>query len=214
MEEKNKKNKGNKNFSKKKTTKAANVKQDVKKKVEVKELNQKVENEKKNLKDKKETASLVTNNEMANLVKIVLVIIAIFLIFYGITSIVTKNKSAENQTGDVTIQYDEILLGTLFEQPNSEYYVLITKEDDYYTSTYTSLLSMYTTKETAIRFYTANLDNGFNKLYEAEESNTKTNNLQELKFSGSALLKIKDKTIVAAYEGNAQIIEHLNNLLK
>lgn len=214
MEEKNKKNKGNKNVSKKKTTKTDNVKQQVKKKVDVKQVNQKAENEKNNLKNKKENTSLVTNNEMANLVKIILVIVAIFLIFYGITSIVTKNNTDNNQTGNVTIQYDEILLGTLFEQPNSEYYVLVTKEDDYYTSTYTSLLSAYASEKNAIRFYTANLDNGFNKSYESEESNTKINNLQELKLNGSTLLKIKDKSIVAAYEGDTQIIGHLNSLLK
>ena len=200
MEEKNKKvKKGNKSNSKT-TTKKVNTKKEIKEKVEVKKV-------------KKETTSPVTNNEMANLIKIVLVVTAIFLIFYGITTLVTdKNSNNTTNPEGVVIQYDEILLGTLFEQSNSEYYVLVTTEDDYNTQTYSSLVSSYKAKENSLRVYTSNLDNGFNKTYKAEETKI-SNNLQELKLKGSALLKIKDKTIVASYEDN-DIMNHLNSLLK
>ena len=204
MEEKNKKTKKrNKNISKT-TTKKVNTKKEVKEKVEVKE--QKAE--------KKESKAPVTSNEMANLIKIVLVVTAVFLIFYGITILVT-DKEKENNTNseDVTIQYDEILLGTLFEQSNSEYYVLVTTEEDYNVQTYSSLVSSYKAKENSLSVYTSNLDNGFNKSYKAEETKI-SNNLKELKLTGSTLLKIKDKTIVASYEGNTEIINHLNSLLK
>jgi len=93
-----------------------------------------------------------------------------------------------------------------------EYYVLITKENEHYNDTYNSLLSMYAYEENAIRVYNANLDNSFNKSYEASESNI-SNNLDELKLSGATLLKIKDKQIVASYEGKTEIVEHLKSLL-
>jgi len=210
MEEKNKKTKkGNKNISKK-TTKKVNAKKEVKEKVEVKEVEAKKQVYKK---INNESNAPVTSNEMANLIKIVLAVTAVFLIFYGITTLVTdKEDETGTDSGEVTIQYDEILLGTLFEQSNSEYYVLVTTEDDLYASTYSSLLSTYTAKENAIRVYNANLDNGFNKSYKSEEANI-SNNLKELKLTGSTLLKIKDKTIVASYQGNTEIIDHLNSLL-
>lgn len=203
MEEKNKKaKKGNKGNSKT-TTENANAKKEVKEKVEVKETK----------KEKKETTVPVTNNEMVNLIKIVLIVTAIFLIFYGITTLVTdKNSNNDTNPADVTIQYDEILLGTLFEQSNSEYYVLVTTEDDYYVATYSGLVSSYKAKENSLRVYTSNLDNGFNKSYKAEETKI-SNDLKELKLTGSTLLKIKDKNIVASYQGT-DITDHLNSLLK
>ena len=150
---------------------------------------------------------------MVNLIKIVLIVTAIFLIFYGITTLVT-DKNSDNNTNpdDVVIQYDEILLGTLFEQPNTEYYVLVTTEGDNNTQAYSSLLSSYKAKENSLKIYTSNLNNGFNKSYKAEETKI-SNDLKELKLKGSTLLKINDKTIVASYAGN-DIMNHLNSLLK
>ena len=219
MEEKNK-NKKLASGSKKKTTNKINSKQTTEKKLVVQDEKQKKEkntvlNSKSNFPTKKGEPVLKTNDEMLNLIKIILAIVAISLIFYGITTIVTKNNKKDNGlTEEVNIQYDEILVGTLFEQPNSEYYVLVVKDDDYYYSAYTSLLSVYTTKEKSIRVYTADLTNAFNKTYQAEESNIKTTDLQQLKFSDSTLIKIKDKKIVAGYEGSTDIITHLNSLLK
>ena len=177
MEEKNKNTKkGNKNISKK-TTEKFNTKKELKEKAEVKGLKSKKQENKKN---SKESKPAVTNNEMKNLIKIVLVITAVFLIFYGITTLVT-NKDDNNNTDskEVTIQYDEILLGSLFDQPASDYYVLVTKEDDEYAAAYSTYVSKYSSKENAIRVYTSNLDNGFNKSFEAEESKTNTSTGEE-----------------------------------
>jgi len=216
MKENNKKKKGNRNNSKNQTTKKATQKKETTKKVERNnQSNTKVEKIIVKEENKKETTQILNNSEVKNLLIIILVVTAIFLIFYGITTLVTKNKSnTNNKTNEeVAIQYDEILLGTLFEQTNTEYYVLISKEDDTYLSTYSNLISIYQTSEDSIRVYFANLDNGFNKNYKAEKSNI-SNNLKELKLSGTTLLKIKDKNIISSYEDNTVITAHLNSLLK
>ena len=163
----------------------------------------------------KEENPIVTGSEIKNLLKIILIVTAIFLIFYGITTLVTdKKKEEENpNTSEAIIQYDEILLGTLFNQSNSEYYVLITTEEDQYASNYLGLISSYQAKENSKRVYTANLDNGFNKSYKAEETKI-SNNLKDLKLSGSTLLKIKNKNIVESYKNQAEITEYLYSLLK
>lgn len=235
--EENKKN--NKSNNKKKTNNSTNkLKKDNKVKTNKKVLEKKdviketkVENEvktKPESKDKKtvknnndkknkplEKTSVVTNNEMVNLIKIILVVTLIFLVFYGITSVVTKNKKESKvENKEVSIQYDEILLGNLFEQSNSDYYVLVTREDDKYLSTYSTYITSYKSKKESIRIYRANLDSGFNKSYLADQSNTNITNIKDLKLSGSTLLKIKNKKIVSKYEGNSKIIEHLKSLLK
>lgn len=159
--------------------------------------------------------TLDSSNEITNLIKIILIVTAVFLIFYGITVLVTKNKRPEKAPQEEPIiQYDEILLGNLLQQPNKEYYVLVTLEDDQYASAYTTYLSTYASKKGHLRAYKANLDSGFNKTYKAEQSHTNITNIKDLKLKGSTLLKIRSKKIVAAYEGNAKIIEHLKTLIK
>lgn len=209
----NKKKTANKNVTKK-TVKVENKKETVK--TEKKQDNKKevVKVEKIEKKEKNNEIMPVTNNEMVKLVKIVLLITAIFLIFYGITILVTDNRKEEQTPTDVTIQYDEILLSSLFEQPNSEYYVLVTKEDDDYAGVYSVYTSKYQSKENKLRLYTANLSNGFNSSYEAEESNINITKIEELKLKDSTLLKISNKKIVAAYEGSTKIIEHLKSISK
>lgn len=156
-----------------------------------------------------------SSNEITNLIKMILIVTAVFLIFYGITVLVTKNRKNEKapQT-EPSIQYDEILLGNLLEQPNEEYYVLVTLEDDQYVSAYTTYMSTYASKKSHLRAYKANLDGGFNKTYKAEQSHTNITSIKDLKLKESTLLKIGNKKIVAVYEGNTKIIEHLKSLIK
>ena len=205
----NKKKTANNNVNKK-TVKVENKKEI--KKVENKQEVVKVEKVK--VEEKNKEIMPTTNNEMVKLVKIVLLITGIFLVFYGITLLVTENKKEETPVTEATIQYDEILLSSLFEQPNNEYYVLVTKEDDDYLGVYSVYTSKYQSKENKLRLYTANLSSGFNSLYEAEESNLNTTKIEELKLKDSTLLKISNKKIVASYEGSTKIIEHLKNISK
>lgn len=179
-----------------------------------KEIKGKKNTKKQNI-EMKQQNSIVSADEMKNLFKIVLIVTAIFLIFYGITTLIAdKNNQKESlNSTDVTIQYDEILIGTLFEQSNSEYYVLVTTEEDKNISNYLNLISSYKTKENAKKVYTSNLDNGFNKSYKAEETII-SNKLEELKLSNTTLLKIKDKTIIESYKNSEEITNHLNTLIK
>ncbi len=221
----NKKN-NTKNVQIKSNTKKMENKKEVKKNTQLKNKSKqeikKIEKEtevkeiEKNKSEKaKKTEIIVNNDELSRLIKIILIVTAVFLIFYGITTLVTKNKKIQQlENTNPIIQYDEILLGNLFDQPNNEYYVLVTVDDDQYSSAYSTYLSTYKSKEKAIRFYTSNLDSGFNKSYKSDESKINISNLTELKLKDSTLLKIKNNKIVSAYEGNSKIIEHLKALIK
>ena len=151
--------------------------------------------------------------EVSKLVKLVIIVTVIFVIFYGITVLVNKKEenSSNNNSQTVSVQYDEILISNILIQPNDEYYVMIYDADDYDVVVYNSYLQLYQQKEDALRYYTAELDNVFNNIFKAEESNLNVSNIQQLKIKSSTLLRIRNGRIAAHYEGD-EIIEHLKEI--
>ncbi len=155
-----------------------------------------------------------TNNEIQRLVKIVLIISVLFFGVYGLTVLLTENRTNNTEPTEVEIQYNDILLGNLLNQFNKEYYVLVTTDKDYYTDLYNVYISMYENKKDSLKVYTSNLSNSFNLKYKGEASNTKITNINDLKLSTSTLIKVKDKKIVNVYEGKEKIVEQLKLITK
>lgn len=167
-------------------------------------------------KSKKEKL-LIENNEITNLTKIILVVTGIFLAFYLITYLVTKNsatKDTDTETKAATIQYDEILLSNLLKQNNSEYYVLAYDADDVYYDAYNTSLTAYSSTTGALRVYKSIISNGFNKTYydAKADSNTNVSSIEELKLNASTLFKIKDGKVEQSYVGHDAIVAYLNTL--
>ncbi len=193
----------------------------ISKKTEQIKVEKKVEKEpKKEVVPKKvESEPPIRSDELMKLVKIVLIVVVIIIIFYGITVLMTKNKKEKtdnnvNNTTPAIIQYDEIMLGTLFRQPRDEYYVLIQKEDDPYNSLFQSYITTYGSKTDSLKVYTANLDSVFNAYYVSEKSNLKTDNISEFRVSDISLIKVKEKAVVESYEGLEEIEKALKELVK
>lgn len=141
---------------------------------------------------------------------IMTVILAVILVFYGITILVSNNKSdssLDNDNSNVTIQYDEILAGEIFKQNNSEYYVLA-YDDSSDGQQYKSEINTYMSKENSIRTYLIDLTNAFNKGYVADESNFDG---EFPIFKETTLLRIVDGVIVEKYESDT-IADKLSEL--
>lgn len=136
-------------------------------------------------------------------------------IFYGITLLVIdrKDNSKVDDNNYSVIQYDEILVGNLFQQTENEYYVLATTENDKASNDYKANLETYSSYEKAIKTYRIDLDSGFNKTYVADQSNFET---EFPIFSTSTLLKIKDQKIEEIYEGTEikTILEEMTQNVK
>lgn len=159
-------------------------------------------------KKNKQTATQppVTSDEMMKLIKIIAIVVVIAIIFYLITIVITKYKKEKlqsnyNDSTPAIIQYDEIVLGSIFNQRHDEYYVLIMKEKEPYQELLSNYIRLYDSKEKSLKVYTSNLDSIFNKSYMSETSNLKTNNILEFRVSGLTLVKIKGNAVVEAYEG-------------
>lgn len=104
-------------------------------------------------------------------------------------------------------------MGSILVQNRNEYYVLISSDEDPKASIYSSYISSYEQKENSLKIYTADYSEGFNQKYIGETSNLKVSNINDLKITGTTLLKISNKQVVEAYEG-ADVQNALSNLIK
>lgn len=165
------------------------------------------------------SATIQNENELYKLAKIFLILVVCFGIFYGITYFVTKNQNHTNGDGSsqeklATIQYDKILVGTLLKQKRDHYYVLLDKVDDQYYNLYESYILAYTQKEDALKVYTIDMNDTFNKSYWSEESNIYTDHISDFKVKEVTLLEIENNHIINSYEGHANVKTKLQELGK
>ena len=164
---------------------------------------------KKNSKIKK--ASYENTNEFEKLIKLILIVKIVFLAFYGITFLVNREKEEEPSKTSASIQYDNILIGNVLTQPNDEYYVMIYDSNDYNKVLYQTYINMYKSTEDAIRVYTADLENPFNKNFVGEKANFKIDDISDLKLTTSTLLKIKKGKIDKYFVGD-NLKKHLKEI--
>lgn len=149
-----------------------------------------------------------TEIKIGNLFKIVLIILATFGIFYVLTYYLQKNKNNESSINNtnkfVEIRYDEILIGSMLNQKENEYYVLIVNNKEY-TKTYKSFIDQYSNGN---KIYYSLLDNDLNKKYlTTDSSNLNVSDLKDFKVSKVSLLKVSNKVIVESFEGYENVID-------
>lgn len=135
--------------------------------------------------------------EIQNFFKILIGLVIIVGLFYVLTVFVVNKEEPYKRTNNKgTIQYSSILLGTLLNRSDSEYYVLALDSTDKANSYIINKASTYSSKEGKLPLYTADLSLEFNKNFIGEENNYSIDNIEDLKLSGTTLMKIKDKKIV------------------
>lgn len=168
----------------------------------------------------KVNAKKISNdNEMMNFIKMIIIVVIVFCVFYVLTVFINKdNKSAENNSNNenntsAQIQYDEILVGNIFKQSNSNYYVLIKDNKDVNIQTYEVYLNAYEQKQDSKRVYTAVLNNMFNSKYLAENSNL-VDDISQFRVNKTILLEINDGKILKSYEKHEDILNLLKEISK
>lgn len=156
---------------------------------------------------------------------IVIIVALIFVLFYGITMLVVKNKnkdSNDNSSENVeTLDIQKIVMSSLLTMGDAEYYVLATKESLYndtvahinYSELYGRYIKDYSEQEGSLKFYKVDLDDAMNKSYLSEDINI-SNDLSELRLNDEALFKINNGTIERHFVGRAEIIDELSSLVR
>lgn len=165
---------------------------------------------KKNEKQILKANNSVESDEYKKLIILVVIIAIVFLVFYFATLIFTKDNHDDifnNDLNTTEIQYDEIIIGNMFNK-TEEYYVLLIEEDDPYNDLFSSYV---TTIKTNKKIYTVDLSNGFNKNYVSDEYSYSKDNF---KTKGTLLIKIKNSEIKEHYETKESILDKLESLSK
>lgn len=163
------------------------------------------------------SATIQNENELYKLVKIFLILIVCFGIFYGITYFVTKNQNHTNGDGSsqeklATIQYDKILVGTMLTQKRDHYYVLLDKMDNQYYGLYESYIAAYTQKENTLKVYTIDMNDTFNKNYWASESNIDVDDIIDFRVKEVTLVEVENGQMTNHYEGHESVKTKLQEL--
>ncbi len=158
-------------------------------------------------------------DEIRKLLIIIGAVCAVMLAFYFITEVVLKNKKDKEpnkpSTAEVepTIQYEEILMGSLLKQKETDYYVLVYDPEDIYLDMYMNYISNYKTSDEPLSVYRVNLGKDYNKAYIAEESNLTGSDITMVKVKGTTLIRVSNGSVYKSFEGNDAIIGRFKYML-
>lgn len=151
---------------------------------------------------KKKNGQKYQTEEQMEIKKFLLVLFGLIIIIIGIyfftRAFVTKDlfkKESEITYTDGKINYDVVVVGTMLNRNNSEYYVMAFSNEDNDATYYNTLVAKYKSKEKAKQVYYLDLENELNKKYVAQEQEEASNSfkrIQDLKLGKITLLKIKD----------------------
>ena len=156
---------------------------------------------------KKETKLSSLSDEQKEIIRFAIIIgvIVIFVgVVYGISRIFIKEEE-EKLTEDVTpgvISYDVVTVGTMFNRPLDEYYVISYDTTINEAVYYSALVNKYKLKDKALKVYILDLNNKLNQDYYQgnEKSNKKAKTLNELALGDFTLMKIQNGKIVKYIE--------------
>lgn len=161
-------------------------------------------------KNKKPTQSVTEENYVNSFIFTILVIIIAVIAGYLIIGIfVTKSinfgKNKDEKKEEVTIDNKTILAGQIFDQKDSEYYVLV-----YDVSDTKGILgnwkNIYSRKENSIPVYVVDSENKINARFITEkDSNKEATGYDNLKIKSPTLIKVSDKVITEYTEGEEEI---------
>ena len=101
------------------------------------------------------------------------------------------------QKGTTEFSYEKILIGTVFNQSEKEYYVLF---DTYGEGTNDQYVDKLVTKSDK-KIYKVDMSNKANATHISTKGNEKADKSTELKINGITLIKIKSGKIAKYYEG-------------
>ncbi len=162
---------------------------------------------------KKQTLKYKTEEteEMKKFFLILLLVIIIIILAFVLSSFFLKEEASdyEYQTGEVSTT--SAIVGTILNNPESEYYVLAYDTDGVDANSYVTYGNYYTSNQkNPIKIYYLKLNSAFNKnYYVTEGSNPNAKKISDLKMKDGTLLHIKKGKITEYIEGIDKIASKL-----
>lgn len=149
---------------------------------------------------------------------VALVVICVLCLFYLLTVHITSSDSSDTSTNssseseEVSIQYDEILIGSTFNRSDDEYLVVCyDTTDSEVAQDVSSAIYTYESTEDALPVYVVDMNNTLNKNFVAKEgSNKDAENASELSIDGPTVIKIAKGKIKKYIEGEDEVVDYLS----
>ena len=168
---------------------------------------------------KKETKKIENNKldgEILSFIKIALGVGVVVLIVFGATILMNKlgvfdEGYTKPERGEIIISYEDATVGTIFNRPDTEYYVVFDDFTENPNQYLTSILFRYRNEEETLPIYKVDMSNGFNTKYAGEQGNPSAQKVEDVKINGVTLIKIVNGKNVKYIEGTTNIE---NELLK
>ena len=158
----------------------------------------------KNRKQKRKVYKTNTSSDMEyiKIIKITIAVISVLAFTWFVTALISgeiKFSSEEEKEEEVSIQYEEIIAGQIFNRAEEEYYVLLFNFTDNFASYYLSLIDTYDTIEDSLPFYIVDLEKKVNEQYVLQEGEgliEKPNSLAKFKATNPTIVRIKNGRVV------------------
>lgn len=168
---------------------------------------------------KKETKKIENNKldgEILSFIKIALGVGVVVLIVFGATILMNKlgvfdEGYTKPERGEIIISYEDATIGTMFNRPDIEYYVVFDEFTENPNQYLSSILFRYSNEEETLPIYKVDMSNGFNTKYAGEQGNPSAQKVEDIKINGVTLIKIVNGKNVKYIEGTTNIE---NELLK
>lgn len=137
-------------------------------------------------------------------------VLVIGLLYLFTVYVVNKEDKYERTNNKGVINYNNIMIGTLLNRLDNEYYVLIYDDSKSNNALYLSKINEYKTKTNHLPVYMADLSNELNKSYIDSKSNYKVDSVEDLKVKGTTLVKVKAGKITKFIKSKEAILDELN----
>ena len=163
---------------------------------------------------KKIKQTKIVNDDVEQIKKLIILLVIVVVLCIGVYFLTEKLLSRKNipdtnTNTEVKFNYDIATVGTMFNRPEEEYYVLIySNEED--GNNYNSILDSYRSSDDYIKTYYIDLDLKMNKEILKDTLNKKPTSSKEVSVKGATLYKIKNGKVTNCYD----TIETVKDILK
>lgn len=171
-------------------------------------------NNKKTIKkdNKKSIDSNNSSEDAKSLIKIIIGVVLFFGIGYLLILLLGSLGMFEKgytkpTTETEKIEYDKAIIGTVFNRPESEYYVVFDKFTD---SKNIYLDYILSSAKSELNIYKVDMSLGINSDYSGETGNYNAQSSNELVINGPTLIKIRNGKNILYLENLEEIEEELN----
>ena len=139
-----------------------------------------------------------------NFIIIFIIVILLVVGLYFLTVFINKDNDPKNEetntSEEVKIDNSKVIVGTMLQKGDKDYYVILYKGDDEKANEYAALESKYKTNKDSLPVYTVDLSDGMNsKYYDKEHVNLTASDINDLKFGDITVLEVKDGKIYKSF---------------